>query len=71
VSSLGDYRFEHVFPMWFEVHLSLEQECRYPITLECILDNLVAITCCCRSLPDVDTFESGIVWYNLVTASNS
>jgi hypothetical protein len=60
VPSLGDYRFEHVFPMWFEVHLSLEQECRYLITLECILDNLVAITCCHHSLLDTDTFESRI-----------
>jgi hypothetical protein len=45
VPSLGDYHFERVFPMWFEVHLSFEKECRYPITLECILDNLGVSTC--------------------------
>jgi hypothetical protein len=44
-----------------QVHLSLEQECRYPIFLECIFDNLAATTCFHWSLLEVYTFESWIV----------
>jgi hypothetical protein len=47
VSFHGDYHFEHVLPMWFQVYSNLEPECRYPIPVECILDNLVAIICFC------------------------
>jgi hypothetical protein len=57
--------------MWFEVHLSLEQECRYPTPLECILDNLVVITCFHWSLLEGDTLDPELRWCNLATASNS
>jgi hypothetical protein len=58
VPFLVDYHFECVLPMWFQVHLSIEQECRYPIPLECILDNLTTITYFRWSLLQIYTFES-------------
>jgi hypothetical protein len=45
-----------------QVYLSLEQECRYPIPLECILDNLTAVTYFWCSLLEDYTFESWIAW---------
>jgi hypothetical protein len=45
-----------------QVHFSLDQEYRYPIPLECILDNLIATACFCCSLLGVYAFESGIAW---------
>jgi hypothetical protein len=58
VSSLGDYHFKRVFPIWFQVRLSLEHECWYPILLECIRDNLIATTCFRCSLLEVYALES-------------
>jgi hypothetical protein len=46
----------HIISINTQVHLSLEQECRHPIPLECIIDNLAAITCFCWSLLEVYTF---------------
>jgi hypothetical protein len=53
------------------VHLSLEQEYRYSIPLECILDNLTAITCFRWSFLEGYTFDPELRWYNLATALNS
>jgi hypothetical protein len=44
--------------MWFQVRLSLEHECWYPILLECIRDNLIATTCFHCSLLEVYALES-------------
>jgi hypothetical protein len=55
-------RLHHNISINTKVHLSLEQECSYPIPLECILDNLVTSTCFHYSLLEVYTFESWIVW---------
>jgi hypothetical protein len=53
------------------VHLSLEQECRYPVPLECILDNLAAITCFCWPLLEVIPLNPELHRYNLGLALNT
>jgi hypothetical protein len=53
-----------------QVHLSLEQGCRYPIPpppLERVLDNLITVGCFCCSLLEGYTFES---WIALVQPCN-
>jgi hypothetical protein len=54
-----------------QVHFSLEQECRYPIPLEYILENLVTITCFCWSLLEVIPLNPKLRGYNLGVALNS
>jgi hypothetical protein len=52
----------HIMSINTQVHFSLDWECRYPIPVECILDNLVATACFHCSLLGVYAFESGIAW---------
>jgi hypothetical protein len=53
-------RLHHNISINTQVYLSLEQECRYPIPLECILDNLTTVTYFRCSLLEDYTFEAWI-----------
>jgi hypothetical protein len=49
--------------------LNLEQECRYPIHVECILDKVFAIPCLCLSL--LNSISSGSRQTSLVSSCKS
>jgi hypothetical protein len=53
------------------LNLSNSVGIQYPPPLECILDNLIAITCVVGLFYKVIPLNPELNWYNLVMASNS